>query len=415
MKKISIRTVIQLIIFILIVTLALLHQKFGIEKAAPIDAYCPFGAIESFFTLVFTWEFLKKIYISSFILVWIFIFSTFVFGRVFCSYFCPLGSVQEWLRILWKKIGFKKDLEVPEKFDKYLRYLKYIILLVVVYSSFYVGDLIFREYGPFSAFMHFWQEFEEKIFAYIVLILLLVWALFSKSLWCRYFCPLGAFFGIINKLGFHKIKRNPKSCNSCWICEINCPAKLKIKNVSIVKDADCISCGKCVKRCPKSSLQHNIFNKKVSKKKFSVLVVLLVFIPIILVPFTSIWKTKPDSNIVNTTGEINVDDIRGSNTLHYIIETTKVPFEEFQNKLGLPENVDQSMKLKLIWVEYDIKNKDWNILETEDFREIIKEYIINENTQSNYDCPFWKINCEFPGECGWYIDYNEDKICDHSQ
>lgn len=415
MKKIRLRTIIQIAIFILIVTLALLHQKFGIEKAAPIDAYCPFGAVESFFTLLFTWEFLKRIYISSFILVWIFIFSTLFFGRVFCSYFCPLGAIQEWLRKLWKLIGFKKDIEVPEKFDKYLRYVKYIILFIVVYSSFYVWDLIFTNYGPFSAFMHFWQEFEEKIFAYWVLILLLVWALFSKTIWCRYFCPLGAFFGIINKLSFHKIKRNPKSCNGCWICKIKCPANLNINTVNVVKSADCIGCGDCVKKCPKSSLQHTIFNKKVSKEKFAVLVFLLVFIPIILVPFTSIWKTKPDSNIVNTEGKINVEDIRGSNTLQYIIETTNVPFEEFQNKLGLPQDVDQFMKLKLIWTEYNIKNKDWNILETEDFREVITEYLNNINTESLLDCPFGKINCEFPGECGWYIDTNQDKICDHSQ
>ena len=93
MKKISPRTIVQITIFIIVVSLALAHQRFGIEKVASIDAYCPFGAVESFFTLVFKGEFLKRIFVSSFILLGIFIFATIFFGRVFCGYFCPLGAL----------------------------------------------------------------------------------------------------------------------------------------------------------------------------------------------------------------------------------------------------------------------------------------------------------------------------------
>ncbi len=33
------------------------------------------------------------------------------------------------------------------------------------------------------------------------------------------------------------------------------------------------------------------------------------------------------------------------------------------------------------------------------------------------DCPYGKTNdnCEFPGECGRYVDTNQDNVCDHSQ
>ena len=202
LSKISLRTVIQLAIVVLIFSLAIIHRNFGVEKAAPIDAYCPFGAVESFFTLIFKGEFLKRIFTSSFILLGIFLVATLLLGRVFCGYFCPLGAIQEWLRAIGKKLGFKKDLELPEKADKYLRYVKYLVLAVIVYFSFYLGDLIFRLYDPYNALMHFGAEFEEKIVGYILLGLVVVAALFSKSLWCRYFCPLGAFFGVIKKSVF---------------------------------------------------------------------------------------------------------------------------------------------------------------------------------------------------------------------
>lgn len=372
-KKISLRFVVQFSMFLLVVVLAFLHQYLGIEKMASIDAFCPFGAVESFFTLMFTGTFLKRIFTSSFILLTIFMVASLFLGRVFCGYFCPLGAMQEWLRLLGKKLGFKKDIEVPPKFDKYLRYLKYVILGLIVYFSFYLSDLIFRNYDPYVALVHFGSEFNEKIFAYLILFLIIVGSLFSKSIWCRYFCPLGAFFGITKKCGFFKIKRNPNSCVGCGKCDNYCPANLNIKDIKFVNSADCISCGKCVKDCPKSSLKYSVCSKTVSKRGYSLLVVLLVVIPLLIMPFTPIWESKAQSNIVNALGEINPADIRGSNTLSYIIEITGVPLEEFVVRLGLPEDVDLKMKLKEIGPTYDIMIGE-DRLETWHFRVVVGEY-----------------------------------------
>ena len=381
LSKLSLRFFTQLIIVTIVFVLALTHQKLGIEKAAPIDAYCPFGAVESFFTLIFKGVFLQRIFTSSFVLLGIFFIASLFLGRVFCGYFCPLGAMQEWLRFIGKKVGLKKDIEIPEKWDKYFRYIKYAVLFAVIYFSFYLGDLIFRNYDPYNALMHFGIEFEEKMIGYGILVLVLVSALFSKNLWCRYFCPLGAFFGIMKKISFLEIKRDAKTCISCGECNMICPANLKIETADIIKDADCVSCGKCVDNCPKNSLKYIVFNKSISKKYFSILVFALIILPLIIMPYTPFWKTKPESNIVNVKGEINTADIRGSNTLNYIIETTKVPLSEFQSKLNIPKNIDMSMKLKDIGLKYDIKNKEGNFIEIEDFRFVVDEYFKNKNTK----------------------------------
>ncbi len=409
--KFSLRFFVQLSIVVTVFTLAIIHQKLGIEKAAPVDAYCPFGAVESFFTLIFKGEFLKRIFTSSFILMGIFLVATLFFGRVFCGYFCPFGALQEWLRFLGKKLGFRKDWELPAGVDKYLRYLKYLVLIIVVYFSFYLGDLIFRNYDPYSALMHLGLEFEEKIVAYLLLFIFLISALFSKSWWCRYLCPLGAFFAIFKKIGFLKIKREESSCISCSLCDRQCPANLQIATAKEIKDADCISCGRCISDCPKDSLSFYIFGHPISKRLFSWLVVLLVALPLIIAPFTPFWQTKPESNIVNVQGEINVADIRGSNTLAYLIEVTGVPLAEFQKKLSLPLKVDISLKLKDIGPTYNLYNKDGLILETEDFRQVVSNYDPNA---SQADCPSRTKDCEFPGDCGLYVDNNQDGLCDHS-
>lgn len=72
-SKLSLRFFAQFAVVAVVVSLALIHQKLGIEKAAPIDAYCPFGAVESFFTLLFKGEFLQRVFTSSFILLGVFL------------------------------------------------------------------------------------------------------------------------------------------------------------------------------------------------------------------------------------------------------------------------------------------------------------------------------------------------------
>lgn len=375
MKKIYLRTISQIVILGIIVFLAFTHQQFGIEQASPIHAYCPFGALEWVLTYIFSGQFIQKLYRSNFILLWIFTLLTIFFGRVFCGFFCPFGAIGEWIRSLGRKLWIKKDIELPEIVDKYLRYLKYVVLLVIIYFSFRETALVFDMYDPFSAFAHLGNEFEELIFAYAILAFVVITAFFSKWRWCRYLCPLWAFFWIIKKLNFFKLKRDASTCVSCDICRKSCPANLKIKTADQITHPDCISCMECVDDCPKNSLDVYIFGRKVKKQLFTFLVVGIFFGALGLVVLTPIRQTKPISNIVNEEWIVDVANIKGSNTLQYVIDKTKVPFEEFQTKLHLPIDTKRTMKLKDIWPTYDIKDSSWVFLETEAFRMVIQNYI----------------------------------------
>ncbi len=272
MKLPSLRIVSQVSVLVLVLALALAHQWWGVEKAAPLDAYCPFGALESLPTLLTDGNFLQKIFISNYLLLGVFTVMTLLFGRVFCGYFCPLGAVQEWLTRLGRALGIRKAYELPPSVDRVLRYAKYLVLAGVIFLSWAYASLVFRDYDPFIAFGHLGQELDELMFAYVALAAVVVLSLFTKSWWCRYLCPLGAFFGIVRKIGLFRLVKAP-SCAGCGACAMKCPAGLDPKAPSSANDADCVSCMGCVGKCPSSSLAPVVAGKKLSRRAFDAVVV----------------------------------------------------------------------------------------------------------------------------------------------
>jgi NapH/MauN family ferredoxin-type protein len=373
------RKISQFAVIALVLYLTLRHLNLGIEKAAPIDAFCPFGGFESLLTYITTGAFLNRILLSSFTLLAIVLIFTIFFGRVFCGYFCPLGALQEMIRWIGRKMGIKKDVELPIIVDKYVRYLKYVILVVILVLSYKLGDLVFRNYDPYNALMHLGNEWEEKVYGYSILIILLIASLFTKSFWCRYFCPLGATLGVFKKLSSFRLKRDKNTCVSCNHCNYVCPAGLDIAHSDSVKSADCISCLNCVSGCPEKSLTISIFGKKISKNKFSLIVVILFVVSILGASLSPLWQQTTESNVKDNKGQINVENIRGSNTLEFVIKESGLPFDVFRAEFNLPADIDQTIMLKEIATKYGLKNKAGDPLETEDFRKFIENNLMSKN------------------------------------
>ena len=371
-----IRRISQGLALILVLYLALSHQWYGVEKAAPIDAYCPFGGVETALTLIFTGAFVQRVYWSAVILALVTVVKVIVYGRAFCGFICPFGALQEGLRWIGRKIGLKKDYELPPKADKYLRHLKYLILLAVIYLSFTGKILGFRAFDPYVALMHFGQETGELSIGLIVLAAVVIAALFAKNFWCRYLCPLGAFYGLFNGLKMFRINRDKSKCIICGACNRVCPHGIDVQHQETIKDADCVSCLECVANCPVKCLNVSVGRKEVKDKtKFALAAIGMFVLLIGGSMLLGVWKSSPTSNIVSSAGQVDITGIRGSNTLDNIINTTNVPLAVFVKELNLPQDVDTSLKLKDIGTKYNIKNKDGAALETDDFRKIVAKHL----------------------------------------
>ena len=154
-NKIWLRPVLQVFFFMLIALIAINHVLEDSGKAIPLlsnaslHAVCPFGGVVSLYQFATVGTFTHKIHQSSFILMILVFLLAVLFGAVFCGWVCPLGSVQEWVGKLGKRL-FKKRYNhfIPRRIDQYLRYLRYIMLIWVLYATAMTGKLAFRDIDP---------------------------------------------------------------------------------------------------------------------------------------------------------------------------------------------------------------------------------------------------------------------------
>ncbi|MHC1785258.1 MAG: 4Fe-4S binding protein [Anaerolineaceae bacterium] len=227
------------------------------------EAFCPFGGLETLYKY-FTegGSFVAHTHLSNVVLLIAVLVIAFLFRSAFCGLICPLGSLQDLIhsfsKFLQKKIpglrrGFnslKKKATWAPVLDRYLRYVKYLVLAWAVGGSAYFGYMVFRDFDPWSALLNV-AEFSMTP-GFIILILTLVASFFVERPWCRYACPLGAVSGLFGKFSPTYLKRVESACTNCKICTRSCPMGLEIHSADTIKSADCMSCLECVEACPQN-------------------------------------------------------------------------------------------------------------------------------------------------------------------
>lgn len=252
------RSTIQIFFFALVVLITINSalEKSGASipliTSASLHAICPFGGVVSLYKLATVGTFLQKIHESSFILMTIAFILTLAFGPVICSWVCPFGTFQEWLGKVGKKIFVRKyNNIIPAKFDIYLRYLRYIVLTMVIYKTAVTAKLMFQDVDPYFALFNFWSD-EVTITSLVVLGATMLLSLLVERPWCKYACPYGALLGLFNLIKIFKIRRVSSTCINCKACDRACPMNISVSSSTAVMSHQCISCMKCTSEiaCP---------------------------------------------------------------------------------------------------------------------------------------------------------------------
>lgn len=196
-----------------------------------------------------------------------------VLGRAVCGLLCPFGLIQDLLH----KIPLPK-VRVPGRIDRPARYVKYVVLLVMVVSlpllaaaDTGVAPPYFCKYicpaGTLEGGIPLLLANEQLrgvagvLFGWKMLILTaaLILSVLIHRPFCRYLCPLGAFYALFNRFSFYRMRLDKEKCTDCKKCERACPMEVKVTEQ--INSLECIRCGKCRTACPHQAISSGFAGK----------------------------------------------------------------------------------------------------------------------------------------------------------
>ena len=348
-----IRGAVQIAFFIFVFAIVFSHfiERRGIDIPWPavgnFHAICPFGAVETAGRLITEGSFIPKIHDSN---IWTFAgvaALTLLFGSLFCGWLCPLGSVQEWIGRLGKRI-FKKRYNrfIGEKTDRALGYVRYGVLALILYFTTSSMTLVFQRFDPYYALFHFWTG-DVFFTAILVLGVVIVLSLFFERPWCRWLCPLGALLGLIQFVAPWKIRKKHKACSECGVCMKRCPMRVRLHEKGVVRDTRCNRCLSCLEACKKErALEYSAWSSGVLPLRRRVLAGALAVgifaAPIVFASSAGYYNSSGKQ--AKRKGSFTVEEIKGSMTLGDIAGGMGIDAVTLKAILGLPETLPQTTR-----------------------------------------------------------------------
>ena len=169
-----------------------------------------------------------------------------LFGRrAVCSWNCPCVGTRDTMGAAFRKKTIKSEGTWKIRHLKWVLTTFYFVLFILVLFPFARTKPIIDSFFGIVGVIYFTS------FLFIPIT--------GNRNWCRWLCPYGQTFGILNKVGFYKIKANKENCISCGKCNRECdmgiPVQRLVQNKGEVNVPDCVGCGRCVTNCPESVLK----------------------------------------------------------------------------------------------------------------------------------------------------------------
>jgi len=248
-----------------------------------------------FITTVFS----SRSFYQPFLWVLLVVIATMIFGRVFCGWVCPLGTLHNVVG------GFKKRQGTPLANHWYQ--FKYYLLIFILFSSLFslqlagiadpisllIRSLSLAVYPAFQfgisglfdtiyssgidfiinpsefiyglvkkGFLSFQQPlFFQSVFIGAIFILILALNLWERRFWCKYLCPLGALLGILSRYAL--LHRSvSEGCNSCGVCAHTCQGAANCEGKDLWRKNECLACMNCDDICPNNAVRFGFSLKK---------------------------------------------------------------------------------------------------------------------------------------------------------
>lgn len=199
------------------------------------------------------------------IVVWLLI--TLVWGRVYCSTVCPVGTLQDiMLRIRRRVPSLNKEFRYRKA--SRIRHHIFIVYLVCLLTGLVVVPLVVEplfitangvqafggshsvwvQYGFSAAWGVVWGIVSSGV--------ILPWSLLHGRRFCNTVCPLGTAMSYLSAHSAYQISIDGNKCVSCMRCQDNCRAECIQVSRRYVDNARCVRCMECVAKCPSGAIRY---------------------------------------------------------------------------------------------------------------------------------------------------------------
>ncbi len=200
-------------------------------------------------------------------------------GRVYCSTICPLGTFQDIVAYVGKKLRHSKigDYWYSRSENK-LRYVVLgVIIVCIIADQMFLPDitdpyLIYENFidnlfsPAVSAIMGKWII--PSLFGVALSIVTLV-AIVSLSVkngrtFCNTICPVGAALSVASRYALLQLEIDPDICTNCGKCEMTCKASCVDAKAHTIDYSRCVLCMNCGAVCDDNAIRFTTVRKRLS-------------------------------------------------------------------------------------------------------------------------------------------------------
>ncbi len=172
----------------------------------------------------------------------------FLFGRrVICGFACPCVGIRETVGFPFRKATLRGD------WAWRLRHSKWFFFI------WYVGVMVATQFPPNA-----WTVTLVGSFSLVVALTyygsFFLAPVTGNRFYCRYLCPFGATFGVLNHVGLYELEMDTGKCIDCRRCEQVCDMGIPVWRQGkaagrVIGLEDCMGCARCVLSCPTDALE----------------------------------------------------------------------------------------------------------------------------------------------------------------
>jgi len=178
--------------------------------------------------------------VASVFVVFLLIFVTLLFGRIWCGWVCPQTVLIDYTRVI----------DNHGKNGAFFSSISYSVVLVI--SAVVSANLIWYFISPYVFFERFFQwrlgQGIWELWIVLAAIIFLDYA-FLRHKWCSTVCPYAKLQSVMFDEKSLVIAFDPgrkEECMNCMACVKSCPVGIDIRKGP---DAACINCAACIDRC----------------------------------------------------------------------------------------------------------------------------------------------------------------------